>query len=51
LISAPEPVLDALAESAGVPITRIGEVTDGADVVFVHGGEVIEGLSGWDHFV
>jgi thiamine-monophosphate kinase len=51
LISAPEPVLDALAESAGVPVTRIGEVTDGADVVFVHGGEALEHLSGWDHFV
>jgi thiamine monophosphate kinase len=33
-----------------VPVTRIGEVTDGDDVVFWRGGEVVEGLSGWDHF-
>jgi thiamine-monophosphate kinase len=50
LISAPEPVLEALAESVEVPVTRIGEVTDGAGVVFRRGGEVVEGLSGWDHF-
>ncbi len=50
LISAPEPVLDALAESVEVPVTTIGEVTDGADVVFRRGGEPVEGLSGWDHF-
>jgi thiamine-monophosphate kinase len=51
LISAPEPVLEALAESVEVPITRVGEVTDGAGVVFLRGGEMVEGLSGWDHFV
>jgi thiamine-monophosphate kinase len=50
LISAPEPVLQALAESVEVPVTRIGEVTDGGGVVFLRGGEVVEGLSGWDHF-
>ena len=51
LISAPQPVLEGLAESVGVPVTVIGEVTDGvAGVVFVRGGEVVEGLSGWDHF-
>jgi thiamine-monophosphate kinase len=50
LISAPQPVLDALAESAEVPITRIGEVTSEPDIVFLRGGEVVEGLSGWDHF-
>jgi thiamine-monophosphate kinase len=50
LISAPEPVLRVLTESAGVPITTIGEVTEGADVVFLRGGEAVEGLSGWDHF-
>jgi thiamine-monophosphate kinase len=50
LISAPEPVLDALAEDVEVPITRIGEVTDGADVAFRRGGEPVEDLSGWDHF-
>jgi thiamine-monophosphate kinase len=50
LISAPEPVLQALAESVEVPVTRIGEVTDGGGLVFLRGGEVVEGLSGWDHF-
>ena len=50
LISAPEPVLDALAESVEVPVTRIGEVADGAGNVFRRGGEPVEGLSGWDHF-
>lgn len=51
LISAPESILDALTESVEVPVTRIGEVTDGAGVVFLRGGEMVEGLSGWDHFV
>jgi thiamine-monophosphate kinase len=51
LISAPQPVMEGLAESVGVPVTVIGEVTDGvAGLVFVRGGEVVEGLSGWDHF-
>jgi thiamine-monophosphate kinase len=50
LISAPEPVLQALAESVEVPVTRIGEVTVGGGLVFLRGGEVVEGLSGWDHF-
>ena len=50
LISAPETILDALAEGVDVPITTIGEVTDGADVVFRRGGEPVEDLSGWDHF-
>jgi thiamine-monophosphate kinase len=50
LISAPEPILQALAETVEVPITRVGEVTDGAGVVFLRGGEMVEGLSGWDHF-
>jgi thiamine-monophosphate kinase len=50
LISAAEPVLDALAENVEVPITKIGEVTHGADPVFGRGGEGVEGLSGWDHF-
>jgi thiamine-monophosphate kinase len=50
LISAPEPVLDALAESVEVPITKIGEVTQGSGPVFVRGDEAVEGLSGWDHF-
>jgi thiamine-monophosphate kinase len=51
LISAPEPALEALAESVAVPVTRVGEVTDGGGVVFRRGGGIVEGLSGWDHFV
>jgi thiamine-monophosphate kinase len=50
LISAPEPVLDALAESVEVPIARIGEVTQGSGPIFLRGDEAVEGLSGWDHF-
>jgi thiamine-monophosphate kinase len=51
LISAPQPVMEGLAESVGVPLTTIGQVTDGASgIVFVREGEVVEGLSGWDHF-
>jgi thiamine-monophosphate kinase len=50
LVAAPEPVLGALAESVEVPVTIIGEITDGAGVVFRRGGEPVEGLSGWDHF-
>jgi thiamine-monophosphate kinase len=50
LIAAPEPALHALAESVEVPITTIGEVTNGADVAFRRGSEPVEGLSGWDHF-
>jgi thiamine-monophosphate kinase len=49
LISAPERVLDALAQSVGVPLTVIGEVTQG-DFAFRRGDEIVEGLSGWDHF-
>ncbi len=51
LISAPAAVLDALARSVGVPVTVIGEVTDGDDVVFHRGDEPVGDLSGWDHFV
>jgi thiamine-monophosphate kinase len=50
LICAPEPLLDELAGSVEVPVTRIGEITDRADVVFRRGGEPVEDLSGWDHF-
>jgi thiamine-monophosphate kinase len=49
LISASEPVLDALAENVDVRITVIGEVTQG-DVGFGRGDEPVDGLSGWDHF-
>jgi thiamine-monophosphate kinase len=50
LISASASTLDALAESVQAPVTVIGEVTDGADVVLQHGNEAVENLSGWDHF-
>jgi thiamine-monophosphate kinase len=49
LMAAPEPVLKALAASVEVPVTLIGEVTEGG-VVFERGGEALEGLAGWDHF-
>jgi thiamine-monophosphate kinase len=49
LISAPERLLDALAESVRLPLTVIGEVTQG-DVALRRGDEPVEGLSGWDHF-
>jgi thiamine-monophosphate kinase len=49
LISAPERLLDALAEGIEAPLTVIGEVTRG-DATFRRGGEPVEGLSGWDHF-
>ena len=50
LISAPPSTLNALAESVEAPVTVIGEVTHGADVVFRRGDEPVENLSGWDHF-
>lgn len=49
LICAPEPVMEALTQNVDVPVTVIGEVTQG-DVGFRRGGEPVEGLSGWDHF-
>jgi thiamine-monophosphate kinase len=49
LISAPERILDALADNVGVPLTVIGEVTRNG-VSFKRGNEIVEGLSGWDHF-
>jgi thiamine-monophosphate kinase len=50
LISAPGPILDALARNIGVPVTVIGEVTAGVDVVFRRAGEPVRDLYGWDHF-
>lgn len=50
LISAPEHALEDLARSIPVPITVVGEV-GGSGVEFRRGGKVVEGLSGWDHFV
>jgi thiamine-monophosphate kinase len=49
LICAPWSVLDALANSVEIPLTVIGEMTEG-DVVFERGDERVEGLSGWNHF-
>ena len=49
LICAPWSVLDALANSVEIPLTVIGEITEG-DVVFERGDERVEGLSGWNHF-
>jgi thiamine-monophosphate kinase len=49
LISAPEPVLEALVHEVEVPLTVIGETTV-SDVVFRRGDEPIRGLSGWNHF-
>jgi thiamine-monophosphate kinase len=49
LMAAREPILEALAGSVEVPVTVIGEVTDGG-VIFQRGGASVEGLSAWDHF-
>lgn len=49
LIAAPEAVLEGIAEELDVPLTVIGEIS-GPEVVFRRGGEVVENLSGWDHF-
>jgi thiamine-monophosphate kinase len=49
LICAPGTTLDVLAGSVGVPITVIGEITQG-DVIFRRRGEAVEGLTGWNHF-
>ena len=49
LVTAPEPVLDALARSVEVPLTVVGEITEG-DVIFSRGGGTVERLSGWNHF-
>ena len=49
LVAAPESVLDGLAAESDIPLTVIGEITD-SGVEFLHNGEKIENLSGWDHF-
>ena len=49
LVSAPEHVLIALAETVEVPVTVVGEVTE-SGVDFRRGQDTVEGLSGWDHF-
>ena len=50
LISAPEGVMEELAAESDVPVTVIGEVVDGDEVVFMRDSEPVEALSGWDHF-
>ncbi len=49
LISAPERVLEDLAEAVEVPVTVVGEVTL-SGIAFRRGNGMVEGLSGWDHF-
>lgn len=49
LIAAPGSVIDGLSGTLDVPLAVIGEVTD-SDIVLHRGGEVVDGLSGWDHF-
>ncbi len=49
LMAAPESVLDELVADIDVPLTMIGEMT-GEGVIFHRGGEIVDGLSGWDHF-
>jgi thiamine-monophosphate kinase len=49
LICAPGRILDELAQSIALPLTVIGEFTQG-DVTFKRGNEPVDGLSGWDHF-
>jgi thiamine-monophosphate kinase len=49
LVAVSEEVVEALASESEVPVTVIGDVTS-EDVVFLRGGERMNGLSGWDHF-
>jgi thiamine-monophosphate kinase len=49
LIAAPEEVVEALALESEVPVTVIGQITE-EKVLFVHDGQIVEDLSGWDHF-
>lgn len=49
LLAAREDVLDGIVKELDVPLTVVGEVTR-SGVVFERGGEVVEDLSGWDHF-
>ncbi len=49
LISAPERVLEDLAEAVEVPVTVVGEVTL-SGIAFRRGNGTVEALSGWDHF-
>lgn len=49
LICVPGRILDELAESIELPLTVIGEFTQG-DLAFRRGNEPIDRLTGWDHF-
>ena len=49
LVAASEEVVEALAAESEVPVIVIGQVM-GEGVVFLRGGERVDGLSGWDHF-
>ena len=49
LVAVSEEVVAALASESEVPVTVIGEVA-GEGMVFLRGGERVDGLSGWDHF-
>jgi len=49
LVSAPERILQVLAETAGVPVTIVGEVTP-SGIRFRRGGRTVDGLAGFDHF-
>ncbi len=49
LICAPARIMDELAQSIELPLTVIGELTQG-DVAFRRGDEPVDGLTGWDHF-
>ena len=49
LIAAPESVIEEMAKELDVPLTVVGEVVE-SGVEFRRRGEVVEDLSGWDHF-
>ena len=44
-----EPEASALADAAGVALTRVGRVEAGAGAIFLLGGVPV-GVPGWDHF-
>ena len=50
LISAPEEVFEDLASASDAPVTVVGEVVPGGEVVLHRDGEPVDDLSGWDHF-
>ena len=50
LISAPEETIAALRKELELPLTVIGAVVEGDRAMFLRNGELVEDLSGWDHF-